>query len=182
VAAARNAGLRNLLPGTDVVGFLDSDDVAPPGRFDSDLSLLAADPGLELTYGRLRLVREVDEETLTPLEGAAGPPLVGVSMSSGLFRRGLMDRIGLFDTSLQQAEDTDYLLRIFETGARFLQTETLTVFYMRHDGNMTLDSATTMKCFAKALHLSMRRRRTDPGRVLVMPSFSLEPLRAGIPA
>jgi glycosyltransferase involved in cell wall biosynthesis len=177
VAAARNAGLRNLLPGTDVVGFLDSDDVAPQGRFDADLSLLAADPGLELTYGRMVLAREVDEGTLTPPPGAASPPVVGISLSAGLFRRALVERTGLLDTSLRQAEDTDYLLRVFESGVRWVQTDTVGVIYLRHDANMTKDRAEMVRCFARALQLSLRRRRADPGRVLRTPAFSLDPLR-----
>ncbi len=50
VTAARNTGLANLLPETDFITFLDSDDVSPTGRFAADLPRFEADPrpGLHL--------------------------------------------------------------------------------------------------------------------------------------
>ncbi|TIU56754.1 MAG: glycosyltransferase family 2 protein, partial [Mesorhizobium sp.] len=49
VTKARNAGLRQLLPQTGFVSFLDSDDISPAGRFKDDLALFETDPGLDLT-------------------------------------------------------------------------------------------------------------------------------------
>lgn len=178
VAGARNCGLRHLKAETEIVTFLDSDDVCPPGRFAADQAALEANPSIELTYGLMRLVRAFDPETLMPVAEDARAAFCGIHLSCALMRRGLIERIGAFDTAFRQSEDTDYLLRIFETGTRFLQTRTTTLYYLRHGGNMTADVATASRFFAMALYRSVQRRRADASRVLRTPDFSLAPLRA----
>lgn len=177
VAGARNAGLAHLLPQTQLVSFLDSDDVSPPGRFAAELPRFLADAALDLTYGRMVLVDAIEDGTLTPPPQARRVDVVGISLSAGIFRRRLIDRIGRFDTTLRQAEDTDYLLRIFETETAFLQTDTLCVFYLRHPGNMTRDIPEATRSFAAAIHKSMQRRRANPSIVLRKPQFALQPLQ-----
>jgi hypothetical protein len=76
-----------------------------------------------------------------------------------------------------QAEDTDYILRVFETDTRFVQTDTLCLYYRRHPGNMTARRDETRRFFALALLKSMRRRKADPTRRLVKPDFEVELLR-----
>ena len=176
VAGARNAGLANLLPETSFVTFLDSDDVAPPGRFASDLPRLQAGPDAALTYGRMMLVEALDPETLLPTATAKRVEVVGISLACAIFRRALIERIGAFDLALRQSEDTDYLLRAFESGAGFIQTDTLCLYYVRHPGNMTRDTIEAKRSFALAVLKSMQRRRADPGIVLNKPDFVLQPL------
>lgn len=178
VAAARNAGLAALLPQTTLVSFLDSDDVSPAGRFAADLPLLAADPGLALTYGRMELTDAIDPATMAPAEGARRARMLGIHLSCTIYRRALIESVGLFDTGLRQAEDTDYLLRTFETGAPWLQTDTVCVTYLRHPGNMTRDKAEVQRCFTAALARSLRRRRADPTITLRLPKFEAAELAA----
>ena len=71
VTAARNTGLANLLPETDFITFLDSDDVSPMGRFAADLPGFVADPDLDFTYGRMMLVDPMDDDALVPAAGTA---------------------------------------------------------------------------------------------------------------
>lgn len=173
VARARNLGLAHLLPETAFVTFLDSDDVAPVGRFSEDLPLLLADDSLDLTYGRMTLVDSLAEETWTPMATSRQVTVVGISLTTGIYRRRLIDRIGRFDETLRQAEDIDYLLRMFESGSRFSQTETVYIYYVRHPGNMTRDTAEASRSFAAAMLRSIQRRRADPTLVLRKPSFDL---------
>lgn len=177
VARARNLGLAHLLPETGFVTFLDSDDVALVGRFSEDLPLLLADEGLDLSYGRMTLVDSLSDDPWMPLASSRQVTLVGISLTSGIFRRRLIDRIGCFDESLRQAEDIDYLLRMFESGSRFLQTETVYVYYVRHPGNMTRDTVEASRSFAAAMLRSMQRRRADPSLVLRKPAFDLTPIQ-----
>lgn len=176
VAGARNAGLAHLLPETEFVTFLDSDDISPPGRFAADLPRLRAAPGVALSYGRMMLVDAIDPETLLPTSTAKRAEIVGIHLSCAIFRRALIERIGSFDLTLRQAEDTDYLLRVFESGAEFSQTETLCVYYLRHRDNMTRNTEEAIRYFALAVLKSIRRRRADPGIVLHKPDFALKSL------
>jgi glycosyltransferase involved in cell wall biosynthesis len=173
VTKARNTGLDNLLNTTDIVTFLDSDDLMAPGRFVADLPILKADPEIEVTYGNMVAVDVFDPETLLPAKGAVQKEITSIHLSCGLFRRSLINRIGHFDEALLQAEDTDYLLRIFETGTRFVQTTTICHYYLRHAGNMTKNLAEAKSCFALAVMKSMRRRKSDPTLQLNKPSFNI---------
>lgn len=173
---ARNSGLAALLPETGVVTFLDSDDLSPPGRFASDLPLLINDPSLDLTYGKMMLVDAIDPHALAPTSDARQLELVGIHLSAGLYRRSLVDRIGAMDMGLKQAEDTDYLLRIFETGCRFVETTTLCLYHYRHGSNTTSSNAESRRWFAAALLRSMQRRKLNPGLVLRTPTFVIQPL------
>ncbi|MFA5649125.1 MAG: glycosyltransferase family A protein [Bacteroidales bacterium] len=177
VAAARNTGLLNLLPQTEIVTFLDSDDVSPVGRFAADLPRLINNPTLDLTYARMMIISELNAETLKPTLTARTADVVSIHLSCTLIRRALVERIGLFNTELPQAEDTDYLLRIFESGSQFQQTDTPSLYYVRHQENLTRNTQEAARCFAKAIFLSVRRRRNDPSLSLNKPSFELQALQ-----
>ncbi len=75
-----------------------------------------------------------------------------------------------------QAEDTDYLLRVFESGARFEQTNTLCLYYRRHEHNMTRDTTTARRSFAAAIFKSMRRRKAKIGVSFTKPQFDVQAL------
>lgn len=177
VTKARNTGLEHLLADTAVVTFLDSDDVMTAHRFAADLPALlredAAGKPVELTYGRMLVTNEIDGETLAPPDRAVTKDLVGVQLACGLYRRSLIDRIGRFDEDLLQSEDTDYLLRIFEEGTVFVQTDTVCHYYLRHAGNMTKRLDEAKKYFALTVFKSMQRKRKDPSRVLNKPVFEV---------
>jgi glycosyltransferase involved in cell wall biosynthesis len=174
VTAARNSGLTALLPQTEFVTFLDSDDISPPEALGRQVTDLRADPGLELVYGRMVMVDEISAQTLEPTATARRLDLVGIHLSCALFRRDLVTRIGGFDPEFRQAEDTDYLLRVFEAGTRFRQTDTVCLYYRRHLGNMTKQLEESRRFFALAIHKSLMRRRRDPSLRLNKPSFDIQ--------
>jgi glycosyltransferase involved in cell wall biosynthesis len=66
VTEARNYGLSHLLPESQFVTFLDSDDVLPKNRLVTDLARFKGDPSLELTYGQMELTDALDPVTMTP--------------------------------------------------------------------------------------------------------------------
>lgn len=180
VASARNLGLRNLMPDTEIVTFLDSDDVLASGRFAQDLHHFVEDPALDMTYGRLMQVNNIDADSLEPAAGSACQNLRLTQLSSGLYRSSLISRTGFFAEDLLQAEDTDFLFRIFEEGAKYVLTETLTFYYVRHEGNITNDRSASNHFTGRAMLRAIKRRREDPWRANVklpiMDSMVLLPL------
>jgi glycosyltransferase involved in cell wall biosynthesis len=60
ISKARNAGLRAIDAATDMVGFLDADDLSPKGRFARDAAVLEADPSFELVYAKIRFFERED--------------------------------------------------------------------------------------------------------------------------
>lgn len=171
VAAARNTGLRNLRTDSEIVTFLDSDDVFPAGRFSADLPHFAANPSLDLTYGRLLQVAAIDDKSLEPVEGCACSNVRVTQMSCGLYRRRILEQTGTFDEDMVQAEDTDYLLRLFEEGPAFRETDIVTIYYVRHDGNMTNDQTASRRFTHRAMLRSIQRRRAEPWRSMRMPTL-----------
>lgn len=171
VAGARNLGLKNLLSETDVVTFLDSDDVFPKGRFEQDLPHFEASPALEMTYGRLLQVSAINPDTLEPAAGCECLNVRLTQLSSGLYRKELIERTGFFAEDMMQAEDTDFLYRIFEEGVTYLETDTVAIYYVRHDGNMTNDRGASNRYTKRAMLRSIKRRRDDPWRSMHMPAL-----------
>lgn len=174
IAAARNTGFDNLPADSRFVTFLDSDDVSPDGALAGLLAPLLGDPGLDYSYGDLLMIDRIDPVRLAPAADAQTRRFTAIQLSCALLRRSLVDRIGRFDPDFVQAEDTDYLLRIFETGAAFRQVDTLCLLYRRHGGNVTTRQAESRRFFAMALARSMRRRRADPARAMRKPAFEVQ--------
>ncbi|CCV09901.1 glycosyltransferase family A protein [Mesorhizobium sp. STM 4661] len=174
VAKARNTGLRQLLPETRFVSFLDSDDISPAGRFKADLACFEADPDLDLTYSLMTLVDGIDDETLEPAADCRSMVVRGVSLGAGIFSRTLVDRTGGFDEAFSQAEDTDYLLRVFERGPRYMLSDTVALYYRRHPGNATREPGVPVREYLRAIHKSMRRRKADPSLHQVQGIFELK--------
>lgn len=174
VSAARNTGLDNLLPETAFVTFLDSDDLMAPDRFESDLALLLDNPDVAITYGDMVITFGLDRETLSIPPDTKHITLTSIHLACCLYRRDLIETIGRFDETLEMAEDTDFILRTFEIGINFKQTNTVCHYYLRHPGNMSLDSRDNRKWFARALLKSVFRRKRDPSRELIKPDFNIE--------
>jgi glycosyltransferase involved in cell wall biosynthesis len=176
VTRTRNSGLRQIGPETDLISFLDSDDISPAGRFEADIGLFRKDPALELTYSRMMLVDRIDDETLEPAAGCNSITVRGIHLSAAIFSRRLVERIGCFDEDFAQAEDTDYLLRGFEIGPRHVLPDTVALYYRRHAGNMTRQEDVQSREFMRAIYKSMKRRRADPSLRPIEGIFELEKL------
>lgn len=162
VSAARNAGLRHLRPDTEVVSFLDSDDVSPAARFSADLVHFHADPSLDLTYGQICEIDRVDDEKLEPAKDCRIRISRGIQLAAGIFRRELIDAVGRFDEDFVQAEDTDYLFRLFERNPRYAFTDTIAVYYRRHAESLTAHRSEMRREFLRACLKSTLRRKRDP--------------------
>ena len=128
--AAINAGL--LRATGEVLAILNSDDAYAPGRLDRLVAALDADPAADLAATGLRFVDGEGAPIANPWHdealafhravGDLGAALVNgnflMTTSNLAFRRGLLDRVGLF-APLRYAHDLDFLLRALARGCRF---------------------------------------------------------------
>ncbi|TGQ01888.1 MULTISPECIES: glycosyltransferase [unclassified Mesorhizobium] len=176
VTRARNSGLRQLKPEAELVSFLDSDDISPAGRFGADVELFRKNPDLDLTYSRMMLVDKIDDGTLEPMADSNSITVRGIHLSAAIFARRLVARIGDFDEDFVQAEDTDYLLRGFEIGPRYVLPDTVALYYRRHAGNMTRQEDVQSREFLRAIYKSMKRRKADPSLRPIEGIFELDKL------
>jgi glycosyltransferase involved in cell wall biosynthesis len=118
-SAARNNALRDAT--NELVAFLDADDLWLPDKLARQLALLDASEAVGLVHGAYIVVDEQGGELRRRLgPGISGrvadrlavENLVSGSATTSLVRRGLLDRVGLFDESLRGGEDWDLWFRI----------------------------------------------------------------------
>lgn len=174
VTKARITGLDNLLPNTEFVTFLDDDDVSPEGSLETQLAFLKNDSDLDLTYGNLLMVEDINPNTLQPVADTRRAEFKGIHLSCAILRRRLIDKVGTFDPDMIQAEDTDYLIRIFETAPRICDTETICLYHRRHPGNMTKRMEENRRSFALALLKSIKRKKQSPDIRMIKPAFDIK--------
>jgi glycosyltransferase involved in cell wall biosynthesis len=167
ISQARNAGLQAISPETDLVGFLDADDLSPMGRIARDVALMRVDPRLDLIYSKVRFFEEEEPALLAP--SASSNVLDGrvVQLGAALFRRAIIDRVGLFDQTLLQSEDLDFILRTFELEPCYYLSDEVGVYYRRNHGSITDNRREARHELMKAL-LRAKKRQTH-GRITPLP-------------
>lgn len=161
VSKARNAGLAAVPPNARYITFLDSDDLNSPGRIARQLSRLQQNPEREFVIGLMQFFEAADEATCTPLPGSRTMTLRSVQLASALFSRNVFGQLGGFNEEMQHGEDTDFFLRLLESGLSYHMEDEVAVMYRRHLTNMTNDLAKTRRGFMDAIRRSIARRREN---------------------
>jgi glycosyltransferase involved in cell wall biosynthesis len=159
-AAARNRGIEATTG--EAIAFLDCDDLWTPGSLARRVEALEEDAGLQVVLGRHR-AEYLPGALLIEFPADEDGTLTSVKFSSGVFRREVFDRVGLLDTSFRQAEDVDWFLRALELRVPMLIVDHVSLVYRRHRANVTCDRDLNQACFARALMLSLERRRKAGG-------------------
>ena len=114
IAAARNTGLDNIRAGCQFVTFLDADDISYPGRIERQRSLLVDDPTIDALYGVMQMFNVLDSSTLAPAAGSPTKIIRGPYLQSAMYRPAVIDKVGRFDESFRQGDDTDFILRVID--------------------------------------------------------------------
>ena len=159
VSKARNTGLAAVPASAAYITFLDSDDLNVPGRISRQLSLLACRNDIDCVIGLMQLFEAADEETCAALADSRTMTIRSVQLAAALFRKNVFDRLGGFNEEMQHGEDTDFFLRLLESGISYIAEDELAVMYRRHSDNMTNDIAKTRRGFVDAIRRSLVRRR-----------------------
>ena len=126
-SVARNAGIR--VSTSEVVAFLDDDDVLLPGSIDHQIARLQVDPRAALSYGHILC----GDEYCRPTGGTYWPSRCAthslphlpegdifrqaiisnpIVVHSAVVRRHLLAEMGGFDTNLVRCEDWDFWVRL----------------------------------------------------------------------
>ena len=177
VAHARNTLLAAIPPDADLVTFLDGDDAFAPGHPEKACAIMAANPALDVYYGQLCQIPS-DRQDLSREPRQDSLISRTISMSIGIYRPALLEKVGTFDTTYSHAEDMDYLLRLFETAPAVHLSDDIATFYRKHPGNMTSDEAATRRGSARAIMGHIRRRRMNPALASVDGIFKITQLGA----
>lgn len=151
-ASARNRGIKDA--SGEFIAFLDVDDLWPPGNLGLLVERLARTPTLDVIHGHAQILVRDEASGVYEYFGNPGesfPYYIG----AGLYRRRAFERVGLFDTELRYAEDTDWFNRAGEVGLNIERLEMVTLHVRRHGANMTagksLAELNALRVFKKAL-------------------------------
>jgi len=130
-AGARNLGIRESK--SDLLMFLDADDLLGPDAFQSSVEALLgrSDAGFAQGYVQNFTVRADGSMNIFTR------PYRYINIGSGVWRRGVFERLGLFDESLRYCEDLDFFMRCWERDIAKELIDKLILLYRRHPGNMT---------------------------------------------
>ena len=151
LGGARNAGVA--VARGKYVALLDADDVWMPGYLTTLVGMLEKDPQLDVAFPNAVLFGDpYSEGRLFQDDYPALPPITMRRLLrrecfvfvSAVFRRKLIDEVGLFDETLERAEDLDLWLRAAERGARFGSTAEPLVRYRQRKDSLSHDEVSML--------------------------------------
>jgi len=130
-AAARNAGIRACK--SDLVAFLDADDCWHPGVLRMLVRALQEKTEAGFARGLIRNFRTLDDGN----KRFFTPPYRFLNLGSCVWRRSVIEELGLLDGEMTLCEDLDLLMRAWEKDVVPAEVEAVMLWYRRHAGNMT---------------------------------------------
>lgn len=163
IAAARNTGLQSMKEMCRFVAFMDADDLSVTGRLARQRALLTADPSIDVLYGLVEMFTELDDRLLRPKDKSRSKIIRGPYLQSSMYRPHVFSKVGPFDESYRQGCDTDYLLRVLESGANLVLDDMVAAYYRRHDANVTLKTEEVQREFVLATLRWAARNRLRRG-------------------
>lgn len=149
-AAARNTGVAAST--TELVTFLDSDDLMEPDRLRRQIAAWRAGPGQVVVIGheRIEIAPGVETPEHIATRMATGQTLYHTSV---MLSRAQYDAVGGFDESMRLAEDVDFLIRLEEAGNEVVDLGEVVITRRILGDNLVYDPAV-----GRSLFLLLRRR------------------------
>lgn len=160
-ATGRNLGAS--IAKSDLLAFLDADDLWPPHRTRVLIDALSAHPSAGMVCGRTRIQATrpgvILDERLRRADGTHIPFL----FPSGLIRRSLWQVVGGMDPAHEGSEDVDLYLRMVEAGTYVAYADAETLIYRLHGGNRSRDVDFAQAALFGTLRAALVRRRRELG-------------------
>jgi len=143
VAASRNLGLAAAMG--DYIVFFDQDDVLLPHKLSDQAALLDRHQHLGIVNSGWQICQsdrqDVPQATVEPwqyIPHLSSADLIiwkPVFLGAMMFRRTWLERVGGFDTALEQTPDVDLVMRLAKIDCPAAWVEQVTVQYRQHEAN-----------------------------------------------
>jgi glycosyltransferase involved in cell wall biosynthesis len=170
-AVARNAALGEV--NSDLVAFLDADDLWPAGKLDRQVAFLDEHPALGMVSGYVRYFDKADESGLQPSTESRLTDLVHVHVGACIYRRETLAMLGDFDSELRYGEDVDLLMKLRESGVDFAILRSIELYYRKHPGAMTAQADPRQASdFRRVALKSLQRRRLSGTADRALPDLA----------
>lgn len=169
-SAARNKGIE--IAQGNVIAFLDVDDLWSENALEILIEALANNPSAEIVQGLIQQVQLFEslhnKNDFVFEEVSKAHPYV--LLGSAIYRKTVFDKVGLLDESLPIIHDTDWFVRAWENNiSKFIVNE-VTLFYCRHDQNITWGHNLIHNGFPEILKRHLDRRRQQKNFTMKKPA------------
>jgi glycosyltransferase involved in cell wall biosynthesis len=158
-ASARNTGIQQA--NGSIIGFIDADDLWTGDHIECMLPHLTEDSQFDIVRGHVQHIRADDNEIKEISEKLFIPESAG----AGLYMAGVFVKIGLFDETMRQGEDTDWFIRFGSSSCKEKRIAETTLFYRRHDNNMTNSVNVIKKGMFDSLRKKLYRDKAAAGKI-----------------
>lgn len=145
LSAARNTGLEYAT--SDLIAFLDDDDTLTPNSIEDRARFLEENSAIDVVYGEISIT-DLTENARVLFGAKTGIPAPSGNVFAAfaernrrpvhafMFRRSVIERVGIFDTTLSCLEDYDFWLRV-SAKSQFQYMPQVVGNYRFHGAQMT---------------------------------------------
>lgn len=170
-AFGRNRGIREAKG--EFIAFLDQDDLWPEDKLHIQVDNLERYPDAEVDVGITKVLNQRSDKNNASDFGRFNEFDQYFFLASGLFRKDVFDRIGMFDENMKyHGSDFDWILRAAEAGVLFNLHNEITLLYRLHMGNYSNNPVKLklgiVEVFKKSL---IRRKRKGNGSFAAFPKL-----------
>jgi glycosyltransferase involved in cell wall biosynthesis len=159
IADARNFGITST--SGQLIAFLDNDDRWLPTKLERQLDALEHDPTAGMC---VTMLNRLAAERGTAVHPTLAPQLVtgpvcGLTPSTLVVRRSVLETIGLFDPAFGLGSDTEWFARAADLGVPRIAIEEVLVEKLLHDRNASIDAGANRRALLRILRVSVRRKQ-----------------------
>ena len=156
----------------DYVTFLDADDLYSPDKFALQAGRLDRNPDVDIVIGQKSYLRS-DTATDGQQEFSEHhDDHLALSFGACMVRRGVFDRVGLLDVTMELCEDWDWFMRVREAGVPLLLHRHVVLRQRLHEANSTRDRDAGARFTLEMMRRSLARRRRGLGAATSLPPLA----------